>query len=507
MAAAAAVVCAAVLSIVLWPVGSAAVVVAADNGLYRVVAGKTQPLKVGERVRIGQTVRSDGDASATLAFTDGARVEMRSMSEIAIEDASEGFQIRLNNGSVIVNTSKQEAGRQLSVATRDVTVPVMGVLLVKADDKGSSVGAIQGEVRVQPNQKLEDVAIQAEIGWSREAAAYLAMLHESLAQKLAAKQATPSAPRGASVPATPQFEEASIRPCGQDFRAPEGMRGGGSNSLRLSPGRLDALCMTPATLIRIAYRKLNNNGGRGENLFFDTTYGLGTEDGTRVRGGPDWVRTERYTIAAVTQGRTDSATLRGPMLLSLLESRFRLKSRVDSEEIPVWALKIAKGGLKLKPAEQGCFQIPPRVRPPDEAEMRQLNEARGAKPFCSLRMPPSFPNMRFEFVGGTMSQLADRLSPVQGLPALNGLSSTLGGVLVVNQTGIPDTEVFDFVLEFGADPEAFTEIQQIAGPLEPTGPLGPTIFEALGKLGLTLERSKGSREFIVIDRIERPSEN
>jgi uncharacterized protein (TIGR03435 family) len=38
-------------------------------------------------------------------------------------------------------------------------------------------------------------------------------------------------------------------------------------------------------------------------------------------------------------------------------------------------------------------------------------------------------------------------------------------------------------------------------------PLGPTIFETLGKLGLTLERSKGSREFIVIDHIERPSPN
>src|SRR6185503_13539796 len=117
------------------------VVVAADSGLYRLGNGKPQTLKVGEGVRIGQTIRSEGMASATLAFTDGARVEMSAMSEIALEDASEGFRIELHNGSVIANAEKQEAGRQIFIATRDFTVPVVGgVLLVKADDKGSIVG-------------------------------------------------------------------------------------------------------------------------------------------------------------------------------------------------------------------------------------------------------------------------------------------------------------------------------------------------------------------------------
>src|SRR6185369_12972232 len=138
-----------------------------------------------------------------------------------------------------------------------------------------------------------------------------------------------------------------------------------------------ALCMTPATLIRIASRKLSNNGAIGENLVFDMTYGLGMEDGSRVRGGPDWVRSEKYTISAVTQGPADAATIRGPMLLSLLAKRFRLKTHVDSEEIPVWALKIAKGGLKIKPAApNSCYQVPLPSRPPDEAELRQLDEAR-----------------------------------------------------------------------------------------------------------------------------------
>jgi hypothetical protein len=65
--------------------------------------------------------------------------------------------------------------------------------------------------------------------------------------------------------------------------------GGGSNSFRLSPGRVDALCMTVATLIRTAHRALNNNSAfPGEppamhTLRMNSTYGLGMEDGTRVR--------------------------------------------------------------------------------------------------------------------------------------------------------------------------------------------------------------------------------
>jgi uncharacterized protein (TIGR03435 family) len=478
------------------------VVEAADGGLYRLVAGNTQRLKVGDRVRVGQTIRSEGAASATLALTDGARFEMRSMSEVALEDAREGFGIRLNRGSVIANATRQTTGRNLYVATRDVTVPVVGgILLIKADDKGSRVGVIKGEASVQPNAKLEDLALQAEIGWSREAAAYLRMLHESLAQNLAARQVSPQA---ASVSEKQQFEEASVRPCPQDFPTPQGMRGGGSNSLRFSPGRLDALCMTPATLIRSAFRQLNNNRAPGEDLVFDMTYGLGMENGTRVRGGPDWVRSEKYTISAVTPRPMEAATIRGPMLMSLLETRFRLKVHVDAEEIPVWALKIAKGGLKMKPEEPGsCFQIPPRQRPPDEAELRRLDVARGEKPFCRFVIEAHFPNRKMTFVGASMSRLANMISSSQDGPVP---PATPDGLLVLNQTGIPDSEIFDFVLEYGADPDALAERQRIA-PQELIEPLGPTIFDALSKLGLTLERAKGSREFIVIDQIERPSPN
>ena len=44
-----------------------------------------------------------------------------------------------------------------------------------------------------------------------------------------------------------------------------------------------------------------------------------------MRGGPDWVRSELYTIEAVAGGPADAQTMRGPMLRALLERRFGVK--------------------------------------------------------------------------------------------------------------------------------------------------------------------------------------
>jgi uncharacterized protein (TIGR03435 family) len=76
--------------------------------------------------------------------------------------------------------------------------------------------------------------------------------------------------------------------------------------------------------------------------------------------------------------------------------------------------------------------------------------------------------------------------------------AALNGLLVLDKTGIPETDTFDFVLEFGVEVDAAAN---------PPAPSGPTIFDALEQLGLKLEPSKGPREYVVIDQIERPSPN
>jgi len=59
-----------------------------------------------------------------------------------------------------------------------------------------------------------------------------------------------------------------------------------------------------------------NDDGRRLGMQLDMVYGVGDEDGQRVRGGPDWLRSERYTIEAVVgSGRASSTeAMSGPVM-------------------------------------------------------------------------------------------------------------------------------------------------------------------------------------------------
>lgn len=99
---------------------------------------------------------------------------------------------------------------------------------------------------------------------------------------------------------------------------------------------------------------------------------------------------------------------------------------------------------------------------------------------------------------------------------LEDFAKMLDGTLdrpVINKTGIAGK--FDFKWEFvpdeavmphwtgiGLDPD----VGPVSAPQNP--PDGPSIFTAVREqLGLKLEPTKGPRKFIVIDSVERPSEN
>ena len=178
-------------------------------------------------------------------------------------------------------------------------------------------------------------------------------------------------------------------------------------------------------------------------MSLNVVYGLGVEDGIRVRGGPDWVRSERYTIDAIASSAADVETMRGPMLLALLEERFRLKAHIEAEQIPAFELTVAKGGLKLRPGGTGACAPLSEIgswRPRGFADVR-----RGEKPTCGLF---GFRNgSNTVTVGGeiTLDALVRQLSTPPG----GTFDAPLGGVRVIDKTGITDT--FNFVLEYVRD--------------------------------------------------------
>jgi uncharacterized protein (TIGR03435 family) len=310
--------------------------------------------------------------------------------------------------------------------------------------------------------------------------------------------AGPGGQAGAAV-ARSEFEEASVRACDPDNlpALPAGARGGGPNSFYMTPGRTYALCMTPAALIRTAYgfgpgEFPRLDGQRG--LAIDRVYGLGSErNAVRVRGGPDWVRNERYTIEAVAADGANAAVMQGPMLRALLEDRFRLKAHVETEDVPEFHLVIAPGGAKIKGG--ACEKLPPPTAgAPAQFGSQSADAVRqGAAPFCGLSMKTNGANQ--VVIGGAV--------PLSALG--DSLSGALGNAQVIDRTGLAD--VFNFVFEF-----AWDEGQVGIGPHEPAAPIGPprasAVFAAIEQqLGLRLEPVRGAREFVVIDAIERPRPN
>jgi uncharacterized protein (TIGR03435 family) len=100
-----------------------------------------------------------------------------------------------------------------------------------------------------------------------------------------------------------------------------------------------------------------------------------------------------------------------------------------------------------------------------------------------------------------------------GIPQSDDLSDLLDAS-ILDQTGIPDTARFNYVLEFVLDDSALARMapgggaeMQIAS--DPSAvPRAPDIFTALeAQLGLRLEPVRAPRDFIVIDQIERPAPN
>jgi uncharacterized protein (TIGR03435 family) len=497
----------------------------------------------------GDDVVYAGDAGRVLTLDDGSTVEMRARSELSIEGADDGIGLRLLAGDIIVNAATQRDG-SLYVRTRDMTVAVDGtVFLVKAAESGSLVAVIEGEVRVQDGKSETTLRsgeqmssrstpaaqvrpVTEEIAWSRRKDAYLALLQSAVVAAPANQQvSTPPVASGQAAVST-EFEEASVRPCDPNNLPPGGRGGPGAgapaNTFRMTPGRTYGTCLTLATLIRTAYgygllegppgtfkEGPRGPGGRGDMARYDTVFGfgsvgifLGSEDGGRVRGGPDWVRSELYSIEAVAPETADAQTMRGPMLRALLERRFGVKVHVETEQIPALKLTVAPGGLKMR--EGICIKSEGPSGGGRAAQMaavrRNLDAVRRGVPVtgrCGSAAALNGPNLLMVGAGLPVEPLAEILG--EGLE-----------VPVIDQTGIPGTALFNFVLEFALDDSLRREFrEQLAAQNElqiasdpSMVPRAPGLVTAVEEqLGLRLERVRTPREFIVIDQAERPTPN
>jgi uncharacterized protein (TIGR03435 family) len=193
----------------------------------------------------------------------------------------------------------------------------------------------------------------------------------------------------------------------------------------------------------------------------------------QILGGPDWMASDRFDITAKFDAPPDLSKLDDAgrkawvqhltqSRQSLLADRFHFKCHMETRQLTVYELVVAKGGPKFQ----------------------ETKEDGDTNKYFGIRAAPQ-----------RTRQLAGKDATMDGLATL--LSSEVNHV-VLNKTGL--TGKYDLNAEWVQDGPA--------GAQTPEEPSGPTIFTAMEeRLGLKLQPAKGPVRVLVIDSVTRPSEN
>ena len=268
-----------------------------------------------------------------------------------------------------------------------------------------------------------------------------------------------------SSPATPKFDVVSIKTCKPGVTKP-----GGS-----SPGRLHISCGVLANTDNTGLIQVGYNRYASGRL---TSYAV-----ISIEGGPDWIHSETYEIDAKSDGQPSFQMMEGPMMQAILEDRFKLRIHRETRQGPVYELVLGKGSPKLKQFPDGsCTPV---------VLGRSLPPLSSGQHYCRNMVSPR----SVDFEGGTLSMFAGLLNLILDRP-------------VIDKTGIMN--YFEIHLRFSPDDLAAPR-PATADPgalADGAAPDAPGIFQAIQEqLGLKLVPSKGPVDVLVIDHIERPSEN
>lgn len=190
-----------------------------------------------------------------------------------------------------------------------------------------------------------------------------------------------------------------------------------------------------------------------------------------ISGGPAWVDSGHYDIVAKAPNEIQpNLDEQMAMLRQLLVERFNLTFHREPKELSIFALSVGKSGPKLHESTES----------PDASP-------EGPPPLIFVISPPV---VRLTGRNATMAELAS----VMQRAALDRP--------VVDKTGL--TGRYDFDLEFTPDQTQFGGGLERGTDDSPK----PGLFAAMQQqLGLKLEATKGTVDMLVIDRVQRPSEN
>jgi uncharacterized protein (TIGR03435 family) len=312
------------------------------------------------------------------------------------------------------------------------------------------------------------------------AALGLLVLGWTLAPMQAQAPAGPPAAAAGELTAKEIFDVVSIR---RNKEAEEQVQGIPPN-VPLTPARAQTLPggilrgrgMTVRELIRDAYG--HRNRARGEML-----------------GLPGWADQERYDVEAKASRQFPASTSLGlppdgeAALRALLAERLKLKLRVETQRRPIFELVMRRAdgrlGPNLVPSKGGCR--PFFEREAVNAGLVILDPAEGQP----QPLPPCGLGVGSTGISTTNMTMTDWVRILSMRPQLNRT--------VVDRTGL--TGGYDITLSYfdRADPSALSQLAS-----NPLPAIKPLLEE---QHGMTLREAEGPVEIIVIEHVERPSEN
>lgn len=195
---------------------------------------------------------------------------------------------------------------------------------------------------------------------------------------------------------------------------------------------------------------------------------------------PKWIGSDHYAIEAKAGAHVSKDQMR-LMMQSLLADRFHLAVHFENQDTAVLALKL------IKPGQTG-----PKLRPHGEGPPCEGGAGPAFPSTChQLIVIPNGQRLRAGERDVTIKELAD------ALPALGRLDRP-----VVDQTGLAGEYDYDMEWTVESNPAG------AGNPASAADPDSPTFLEMLREqLGLKLESARTRLQVLVIDRIDRPSEN
>jgi uncharacterized protein (TIGR03435 family) len=184
-------------------------------------------------------------------------------------------------------------------------------------------------------------------------------------------------------------------------------------------------------------------------------------------GLPPWAETEKYDIDAKpdTDGSPNRQQFQG-MVQKLIADRFRLTFHRDKRDLPVYVLSVAKTGAKLT-----------------KSENQDGHENFGLRGLGAITVRTA-----------TMSNFAAMMQ------------ETVMDRPVIDETGLAGR--YDFTLNWTPDDSQFGGLGgKLPPPTDNTNP-PPNLYTAIQEqIGLKLEATKAPTDVMIIDHVEKPSEN